>query len=177
MPSESSTTASGLPAPGRSAKTSSWAKRRDLRIVYDFPGRAARATNHTCLRKPFQTMTADDGAADWIVLKFGGTSVSRRERWDAIGRLMAQRASEPARVLVVVSALSGVTNELQSIVDRRGDAGAVQAAVDALATRHLAFAAELGLAAAVLGARLAELRALAADPRREGGELGWSAEV
>jgi diaminopimelate decarboxylase/aspartate kinase len=122
-------------------------------------------------------MTADDGAADWIVLKFGGTSVSRRERWDAIGRLMAQRASEPARVLVVVSALSGVTNELQSIVDRRGDAGAVQAAVDALATRHLAFAAELGLAAAVLGARLAELRALAADPRREGGELGWSAEV
>jgi aspartokinase len=30
-------------------------------------------------------MTAADGGADWIVLKFGGTSVRRRERWDAIG--------------------------------------------------------------------------------------------
>jgi diaminopimelate decarboxylase/aspartate kinase len=86
-------------------------------------------------------MTAADGAADWIVLKFGGTSVSRRERWDAIGRLMAQRATEEgARVLVVVSALSGVTNELQAIVDRRDDLAAVQAGVEALVARHLAFA-------------------------------------
>jgi len=123
-------------------------------------------------------MTAADGAADWIVLKFGGTSVSRRERWDAIGKLMAQRAAEEgARVLVVVSALSGVTNELQAIVDRRDDAAAVQAAVEALAARHLAFAAELGLAPGLLDERIAALRALAADARRAGGELGWAAEV
>src|SRR5437870_6511040 len=104
-------------------------------------------------------MTAAHGAADWIVLKFGGTSVSRRERWDAIGRLMAQRAAEEnARVLVVVSALSGVTNALQAIADQREDAAAVQAGVDALAARHLEFAAELGLAPAVLDGRLAALR-------------------
>ena len=55
-------------------------------------------------------------APDWIVLKFGGTSVSRRHRWDTIGRLMKRRAEEEgARVLVVVSAVSGVTNELQAI--------------------------------------------------------------
>src|SRR3546814_18601415 len=54
----------------------------------------------------------------WIVLKFGGTSVSRRHRWDTIGRLAKQRADESgARVLVVVPALSGVTNELQAIAD------------------------------------------------------------
>ena len=62
-------------------------------------------------------------APDWIVLKFGGTSVSRRHRWDTIGRLMKRRAEEEgARVLVVVSALSGVTNELQAICDGHADA-------------------------------------------------------
>ncbi|MEG3049958.1 MAG: hypothetical protein RR792_07215, partial [Thermomonas sp.] len=54
----------------------------------------------------------------WLVLKFGGTSVSKRERWDTIGRLARERAeTEGARVLVVVSALSGVTNELTAIAD------------------------------------------------------------
>ena len=31
-------------------------------------------------------------ASDWIVLKFGGTSVSQRHRWDTIGHLMRERA-------------------------------------------------------------------------------------
>jgi diaminopimelate decarboxylase/aspartate kinase len=39
-------------------------------------------------------MSPADAGADWIVLKFGGTSVSRRERWDAIGALMQRRAAE-----------------------------------------------------------------------------------
>ena len=47
----------------------------------------------------------------WIVLKFGGTSVSKRERWDTIGRLAAERMRlHDARALLVVSALEGVTN-------------------------------------------------------------------
>ena len=38
----------------------------------------------------------------WIVLKFGGTSVSRRHRWDNIGRLARQRAERNGgRALVV----------------------------------------------------------------------------
>ena len=58
----------------------------------------------------------------WIVLKFGGTSVSRRHRWNTIGKLAKQRADEQgARVLVVVSALSGVTNELTAIADGAAD--------------------------------------------------------
>ena len=106
------------------------------------------------LRNPSPPMTAAARAADWIVLKFGGTSVSKRERWDQIGRLMQQRAEEgEAHVLVVVSALSGVTNALQAIVDARADAAAVSAAVEALATRHLEFAAELDLPPATLDAR------------------------
>ena len=34
----------------------------------------------------------DPNKSRWIVLKFGGTSVSKRERWDTIGRLAAERA-------------------------------------------------------------------------------------
>ena len=69
-------------------------------------------------------MTA--GATPWVVLKFGGTSVSRRNRWDTIGRLASKRMAEDgARVLVVVSALSGVTNELQAISNGDDIAGHV----------------------------------------------------
>ena len=50
-------------------------------------------------------LSFDGAQADaWIVLKFGGTSVSKRHRWDTVGKIAAQRA-EHARVLVVVSAL------------------------------------------------------------------------
>ena len=100
---------------------------------------------------------------NWIVLKFGGTSVSQRHRWDTIGRIAAQRArEEDARVLVVVSALSGVTNALQEIAD----GAEPSAGMAALAQRHREFARDLGLdAEATLGARLAALHALASDPR------------
>lgn len=123
-------------------------------------------------------MSPTDAGADWIVLKFGGTSVARRERWDAIGALMKQRAAqENARVLVVVSAISGVTNALQALIDQRHDAQALGAGIDALVARHLAFAAECDLSPDVLDARLATLRALGTDPRADGEDLGWSAEV
>ncbi len=115
----------------------------------------------------------------WIVLKFGGTSVSRRERWDTIGALMRKRAEGGAAVLVVVSALSGVTNALQALVDAHGDAAARHAQGEALLARHRAFARDdLGLDPdAVLGARDAALRALLDDPRADAGALDWQAEV
>ena len=113
----------------------------------------------------------------WIVLKFGGTSVSRRHRWDTIGRLAKQRADGDdagTRVLVVVSALSGVTNELTAIADGRD----IDTRIDALVDRHRAFCAELDLDAdAVLGERLSLLRALGADPRAASRSLDWQAEV
>lgn len=111
----------------------------------------------------------------WLVLKFGGTSVSSRERWDTIGALARKRGAEAdARVLVVVSALSGVTNELQAVCE--GDDGAARVA--ALAGRHRAFAAGLGLDAdAVLGERLAVLESLVASPAAATRGLDWQAEV
>ncbi|GAA4861860.1 bifunctional aspartate kinase/diaminopimelate decarboxylase [Luteimonas vadosa] len=110
------------------------------------------------------------------MLKFGGTSVSERARWDTIGRLAQQRADEhAARVLVVVSALSGVTNALTAVAAGEGDASA---AIEALAQRHVDFARELDLDPdTVLGERIARLRALLVDPRFEARPYDWQAEL
>ncbi|HVK50486.1 MAG TPA: aspartate kinase, partial [Pseudoxanthomonas sp.] len=112
----------------------------------------------------------------WLVLKFGGTSVSRRHRWDTIGRLAKKRADEQqARVLVVVSALSGVTNELTAIADGAADSAE---RVAKLEQRHREFVAELELDAdVVLGARLSALRGLLEDQRAASRSLDWQAEV
>ena len=112
----------------------------------------------------------------WVVLKFGGTSVSQRHRWDTIGRLAAKRAEEHGgRVLVVVSALSGVTNELTAIAAGAEDA---RARIDGLVARHRAFVQELGLDPdVVLGERLSALAALPDDPRAAARSLDWQAEV
>lgn len=116
----------------------------------------------------------------WVVLKFGGTSVSRRHRWDTIGRLAKKRMEEgdaraaTTRVLVVVSALSGVTNELTAIADGRD----IDARIETLVERHRAFCAELDLDPdAVLGERLAILRALGSDARAAARALDWQADV
>lgn len=116
---------------------------------------------------------------DWIVLKFGGTSVSRRNRWNIIGQLMRKRMQdEQVRVLVVVSALSGVTNTLQSIIDQYADRAAVQTLVDGLVEKHRGFCAELEIDAdKVLSKRFETLQALVDDSRRVQAELSWQAEV
>ncbi len=116
---------------------------------------------------------------DWIVLKFGGTSVSRRNRWNIIGQLMRKRMEdEQVRVLVVVSALSGVTNTLQSITDQYADRKAVQSLVDGLIEKHRAFCLELEIDAdKVLSKRFDMLQALVSDARRDTCELTWQAEV
>ena len=114
-------------------------------------------------------------APRWLVLKFGGTSVSARARWDNIGKLAAGRARDHgARVLVVVSALSGVTNALTAIADGAADSAE---RVAQLQQRHLDFLNDLDLDANVLDARLAALRGLLDDARASARALDWQAEV
>ncbi len=118
-------------------------------------------------------------AAPWVVLKFGGTSVSSRARWNTIGDLVAKRKSEGFRVLVVVSAVSGVTNALVALSESGGaDAAARCGQAAALEARHRDFAATLGLDIdAVAGDLIAALHALASDPRAMACVLDWQAEV
>ncbi|MCU1023202.1 bifunctional aspartate kinase/diaminopimelate decarboxylase [Stenotrophomonas maltophilia] len=120
-------------------------------------------------------MSASPLVDRWIVLKFGGTSVSRRHRWDTIGKLAKKRAEETgSRVLVVVSALSGVTNELTAIADGAADS---RDRVAALVERHETFLVELGLGREVLAERLAALQGLLDDPRAATRPLDWQADV
>src|SRR5690606_41761596 len=74
---------------------------------------------------PAISMPSSPIGTPWVVLKFGGTSVSQRHRWDTIGRLAGKRAEEiGGRVLVVVSALSGWTNDLTAGADGSADSAA-----------------------------------------------------
>jgi diaminopimelate decarboxylase/aspartate kinase len=54
-------------------------------------------------------------ADNWIVLKFGGTSVAGRNQWETIASLAETRRSEGYRVLLVCSAIAGVTNRLNTL--------------------------------------------------------------
>jgi diaminopimelate decarboxylase/aspartate kinase len=122
--------------------------------------------------------TPDPHAPRYVVLKFGGTSVAAKPRWDNIVALVRARRREGLRVVVVVSALSGVTNALQALVDAAARGEPVDAAAAALADRHLKFVGELGLGQApLLNEWLARLAALCADPRRSSAQLPWQAEV
>ncbi len=110
-------------------------------------------------------------------MKFGGTSVATAARWRNILELAASRRAEGARVLIVVSALSGITDGLKQLCThtdskRRSDAAA------ALADRHHDLLAEMSLALPdTLGARLADLAGLAEAGAAELGELAWQARV
>src|ERR1044072_3701705 len=86
--------------------------------------------------------------SNWLVHKFGGTSVANAERYRAAAESVLACAPGE-RVAVVVSAMSGVTNELIRAVElaaKHDDAYLANLAK--LKQRHLATIAELELTAA-----------------------------
>ncbi len=80
----------------------------------------------------------------WVVLKFGGTSVSSKERWQTIAQVVQERIAEGLRPLVVCSAVSGVSDALEKGV-AESVAGAEASTLDTLTSRHEQLAQELGL--------------------------------
>jgi len=117
-------------------------------------------------------------AEPWIVVKFGGTSVSTRPRWENIRRIAAAHRARGRRVVIVVSALSGITDQLKAIAESRGDDARAHQVLDGLVARHEAMRRELELdECPVLDERLATLAQLVDDPRRKNAALPWQAEV
>src|ERR1700761_6425997 len=57
-----------------------------------------------------------DPAQPWIVLKFGGTSVSSAANWHNIAQIVRTRIAEGFRPAIVHSALSGITDRLDSLL-------------------------------------------------------------
>ncbi|HEX6833186.1 MAG TPA: bifunctional aspartate kinase/diaminopimelate decarboxylase [Rudaea sp.] len=121
---------------------------------------------------------SDPPSAPWIVLKFGGTSVSTRARWDKIGAIAQRHRANGRRVLIVVSALSGITDKLKAITDAHADAQSRRAVRDEIAARHHAMCAELDLRDhAPIRYWLERLDALIANARADSAALAWQAEV
>lgn len=77
----------------------------------------------------------------WLVLKFGGTSVSGKQQWETIASLAKQRTDDGYRVLLVCSAVSGVTNALEALADNAN--GDYIDDVEALLDRHRKLSADL----------------------------------
>lgn len=87
-----------------------------------------------------------DRTQAWVVMKFGGTSVSTAECWGTIREQARRHLDDGSHLLVVVSALSGVTNSLSRLAD--GVDAAAKAAIRAeLAAQHEALIGRLGLPA------------------------------
>lgn len=96
-----------------------------------------------------------------VVMKFGGTSVASPKNWEIIARLARKHMADGERVLIVHSALSGVSNMLESLpLQALGGIG--EQAVTAIKDKHISFAREAGLdAATLLAERFATLDRLA----------------
>ena len=82
--------------------------------------------------------------ARWIVLKFGGTSVSNLPNWTNIAAVTRKRLAEGANVLIVHSAVSGITDRLERLLAAAMQ-GEHEAALDELVARHVQLCDELGV--------------------------------
>jgi diaminopimelate decarboxylase/aspartate kinase len=98
----------------------------------------------------------------WVVVKFGGTSVSTVPNWHNIARILRRRLADGLRPVVVHSALSGVTDLLEALLAKAlsHEHGPV---LEQIERRHRDLAAEMGLTpGAALEQQLSEVKQLAA---------------
>jgi diaminopimelate decarboxylase/aspartate kinase len=105
--------------------------------------------NETMIEAEFESTTslgAPQAVADspWVVMKFGGSSVSTAENWRTIANLLQRRLDEGLQPLVVHSALQGVSNSLEEILTSavNGDPSDV---LEEIRAQHYELAASLGL--------------------------------
>jgi bifunctional diaminopimelate decarboxylase / aspartate kinase len=97
----------------------------------------------------------------WIVLKFGGTSVSTVANWQNIAKVAKTRADEGFRVLLVHSALSGVTDLLEGVL-RGALQGDAAPALVKIRDKHQALASVMNVSFPMaLEAHLADLEKIA----------------
>lgn len=76
----------------------------------------------------------------FVVLKFGGTSVSSLERWHTIAEQVREHVARGACPIVVCSALAGVTDALEQLLDVAAASHSIDATLDRIRTRHVDFA-------------------------------------
>jgi diaminopimelate decarboxylase/aspartate kinase len=83
-------------------------------------------------------------AQPWLVLKFGGTSVSNVTNWHNIAQVVRARSAEGFRPVVVHSALSGITDLLESLLST-AMSGSHKPILDQIELAHRSLAETLGI--------------------------------
>ena len=95
----------------------------------DAPG-SARMSSHT--------------ESNWVVLKFGGTSVSSVSNWKNVAGVVKARLIEGLHPVIVHSALSGITDRLEQLL-AKALTGEWEPVMDQIERRHLDLARDLGI--------------------------------
>ncbi len=86
-------------------------------------------------------------ASPWVVLKFGGTSVSSVANWKNIAAVVRDRLAEGLRPVIMHSALSGITDRLEQLLALSLDtqSNEAQAVMNQIEQRHRDLARDLGV--------------------------------
>lgn len=92
---------------------------------------------------------AEIGDSKWVVLKFGGSSVATAEHWKTIAAVLQRRLDAGLRPLVVHSALAGVSNALEGLLDT-AITGEPSNELNEIREQHYSLAEDLGLDATEL---------------------------
>lgn len=82
--------------------------------------------------------------SNWIVLKFGGTSVSSKENWENIVSVIKKRRAQGFKVCLVHSALSGISNQLEEIIAKAPEGG-LDDLIASVKQKHRQLGESLGL--------------------------------
>ena len=83
-------------------------------------------------------------ASSWVVLKFGGTSVSSVSNWKNVAGVVHARLAEGLHPVVVHSALSGITDRLEQLL-AKALAGEWEPVMEQIERRHVDLARDLGV--------------------------------
>jgi bifunctional diaminopimelate decarboxylase / aspartate kinase len=85
-----------------------------------------------------------DSSQAWLVLKFGGTSVSSAANWHNIAKILKSRIADQFRPVIVHSALSGVTDRLELLLTA-AHTHTHMAVLDDIEVRHRRLAEQLNV--------------------------------
>ena len=104
----------------------------------------------------------------WVVLKFGGRSVSTASNWAVIAQLIRDRLAERMRPVVVHSALVGVSNALIALLDTAVAGGDTDEKLRKIRAQHDALAKDLGVDPSILDERFRALEQMIAGAKLVG---------
>lgn len=99
---------------------------------------------------PDQAVDTPYPSSRWVVMKFGGRSVSTSENWAIIAELLTRRLEEGVTPVVVHSALAGVSNALIALLQAAVARGPTDEMLAAIRRQHDELARELEVDAGAL---------------------------